>query len=242
MATTTSIKVILTKVGTAYSATQQYRLHDYIVLDDCTMYVCKRVDPTTMTCVGHDLTDSLYWDKCIDLSDAVAKATAATEAATTATANATAATEKANTATANANTATTEAKTATTNATTATDKANTAAEKTNTAISEATTAADKATTAADACNTATADSKQQVAIAKAYNEHPPKIGEGGNWWTWDGTQYVDTGLTSVGGTMYPTFYHSGNKLYIRDTTDTLAQHVKRQGNKVVFSVLEYKQA
>ena len=242
MATTTSIKVILTKAGTAYSATQQYRLHDYIVIDDCTMYVCKRVDPTTMTCVGHDLTDSLYWDKCIDFSDAVAKATAATEAANTATANAEAATEKANTATANADTATAKANTATTNANTATEKANTAAEKTNTAISDANTATSNANKAADACNTATADSKQQVTIAKAYNEHPPKIGDNGNWWTWDGTQYVDTGLTSVGGTMYPTFYHSGNKLYIQDTTDTLAQHVKRQGNKVVFSVLEYKQA
>ena len=109
-------------------------------------------------------------------------------------------------------------------------------------INNANTATTNANTAADACNTATADSKQQVTIAKAYNEHPPKIGDNGNWWTWDGTQYVDTGLTSVGGTMYPTFYHSGNKLYIQDTTDTLAQHVKRQGNKVVFSVLEYKQA
>lgn len=112
MSTTTSIKVILTKVGTAYSATQQYRLHDYIVIDDCTMYVCKRVDPTTMTCVGHDLTDSLYWDKCIDLSEAEAKATAAATAANEAASKAVTATTNANTATANANTAAANADTA----------------------------------------------------------------------------------------------------------------------------------
>ncbi len=91
MATTTSIKVILTKAGTEYSATQQYRLLDYIVVDDTTMYVCRRVDPTTMTCVGHPLTDSDYWDKCVDLSEAQAKAVQAAQNAQTAadTANAT---------------------------------------------------------------------------------------------------------------------------------------------------------
>lgn len=75
------IKVVLTKVGTAYDNEKAYKLHDYILIDDVTMYVCKRVDATTMTCVGHDLSDTAYWDKCIDMKDALTKVNEATEKA-----------------------------------------------------------------------------------------------------------------------------------------------------------------
>lgn len=75
------IKVVLTKVGTAYDSEKAYRLHDYILIDDVTMYVCKRVDASTMTCVGHDLSDVDYWDKCIDMKDALTKVNEATEKA-----------------------------------------------------------------------------------------------------------------------------------------------------------------
>ena len=100
-----NLKVILTKVGTAYEPTKEYHLHDYIVIDNVTLYTCKRVDKTTMTCVGHPLTDTDYWDKSVDLSEALAKATKATNDAITATQEAAKATTKANTA---ANAAATE--------------------------------------------------------------------------------------------------------------------------------------
>lgn len=71
---TKKIKIVLTKVGTAYEPTKEYHLHDYIVIDNVTLYTCKRVDKDTMTCVGHPLSDTDYWDKSIDLSEALAKA------------------------------------------------------------------------------------------------------------------------------------------------------------------------
>lgn len=162
----TSIKVILTKVGTAYSATTEYRLHDYITVDDCTLYVCKRVDPETMTCVGHDLSDTQYWDKCLDLSDAVSKANAATTATKTAISNAATATANANTATANADTATAKANTAASNADTATSKANTATTNANTATTKATTAATNADAATAKATTAATNADNATAAAK----------------------------------------------------------------------------
>ena len=81
MSTTKKIKIVLTKAGTAYDETKEYRLHDYIIIDNSVMYICRRVDATTMVCVGHPLTDEEWWDKSIDLSEAETKAeTAATEA------------------------------------------------------------------------------------------------------------------------------------------------------------------
>ena len=71
MSTTKKIKIVLTKAGTAYDETKEYRLHDYIILDNSVMYICRRVDATTMVCVGHPLTDEEWWDKSIDLSTAV---------------------------------------------------------------------------------------------------------------------------------------------------------------------------
>ena len=65
----TRIKVIPTKVGTAYESSKEYKLLDYIVVDDVTVYICKKVDKTTMTSVGHPLTDTDYWDKFIDMEE-----------------------------------------------------------------------------------------------------------------------------------------------------------------------------
>ena len=60
---------VLTKAGTAYDETKEYHLHDYIIIDNSVMYICRRVDATTMVCVGHPLTDEQWWDKSIDLSN-----------------------------------------------------------------------------------------------------------------------------------------------------------------------------
>lgn len=128
--TTKRVKVVLTKVGTAYDATKAYRLHDYILVDDATMYVCIRVDKETMTCVGHPLTETAYWNKSVDLSVVREKANAAA-------ANANTATSEANTATSNAKKATDAANVATTNANAATDKANTATDNANAATAKA---------------------------------------------------------------------------------------------------------
>lgn len=134
MGTIKKIKIVLTKVGTVYDNTKAYNLHDYIVVDGVTIYTCKRVDKDTMTCVGHPLTDTDYWDKSVDISDALAKATkatidanTATQAANTATVNAVEATTNANSATAKAEAAAASADTATTNANIATTRTNNAA-------------------------------------------------------------------------------------------------------------------
>lgn len=125
------LKAIFTKVGTAYDATKAYRLLDYIVLNDVTVYVCKKVDKTTMTCVGHPLTDTNYWDKFIDMAEFKAAAEKATTAATTAAKSATDAATAANTAKTNADAATKKATDAAGAATTATTNANTATQKAN---------------------------------------------------------------------------------------------------------------
>lgn len=134
---TKKIKIVLTKVGTAYEPTKEYHLHDYIVIDNVTLYTCKRVDKDTMTCVGHPLTDTDFWDKSVDLSDALAKATQATTDATTAAQEAAKATTSANTAANAAATATKKATDATTNAETATTNANNATTRANTAAAGA---------------------------------------------------------------------------------------------------------
>lgn len=143
--TETRVKVVFTKAGEAYSATQAYRLHDYIVLDGVTIYACKKVDPATMTCVGHPLTDTAYWDKFLDMAELKASlegaADAAVKKAETATSNADVATKKATDAASAANTAKT-------NADKATEAANTAASAANTAKTNADTATGKANAAA----------------------------------------------------------------------------------------------
>ena len=129
--TQTRVKVIFTKVGTAYDATKTYRLLDYIVLNDVTVYVCKKVDKTTMTCVGHPLTDTDYWDKFIDMAEFKAAAEQATTAATTAAKSANDAATAANTAKTNADAATKKATDAAASAATATTNANTATQNAN---------------------------------------------------------------------------------------------------------------
>lgn len=133
------LKAIFTKVGTAYDATKAYRLLDYIVLNDVTVYVCKKVDKTTMTCVGHPLTDTNYWDKFIDMAEFKAAAEQATTAANAAAKSANDAATAANTAKANADAATKKATDAAGAATTATTNANTATQK----ATDAATAAEK---------------------------------------------------------------------------------------------------
>ena len=79
MSTTKKIKIVLTKAGTAYDETKEYHLHDYIIIDNSVMYICRRVDATTMVCVGHPLTDEQWWDKSIDLSGVEGDVTKAVE-------------------------------------------------------------------------------------------------------------------------------------------------------------------
>lgn len=137
--TQTRVKVIFTKVGTAYDATKAYRLHDYIVLNGVTVYACKKVDKTTMTCVGRPLTDTDYWDKFIDMEEFKDAAEQATTAANAAAKSANDAATAANTAKANADAATKKATDAAGAATTATTNANTATQKAN----DAATASEK---------------------------------------------------------------------------------------------------
>ena len=63
-----SIKVVLRKVGTSWSADTEYKLLDYIVVDGLTMYVCRKVDESTNVNKGHALTETEWWDVCTDLS------------------------------------------------------------------------------------------------------------------------------------------------------------------------------
>ncbi len=37
-----------------------------------------------------------------------------------------------------------------------------------------------------------------AALAGSYTSHPPVVGENGNWWTWNGVQYADSGKPSRG--------------------------------------------
>lgn len=235
---TKQIKIVLTKVGTAYEPTKEYHLHDYIVIDNVTIYTCKRVDKETMVCVGHPLTETDYWDKSIDLSEALANVTDATTAATTAAEKATEATSAAVTATTNANTATNKTNSAIKKAETATTDAIEATKNTNIATTNVTEAITKATTAAEEANAATVESKKQVVIAEEMNTHPQKQGENGNWWRWDSEQqaYVDTGIIARGGLLYPTFKHVGNKLYMVDYGSNTSSRVVKKGNKLIFKL------
>lgn len=135
--TETRVKVIWTKAGEAYSATKAYKLHDYIVLNGVTVYACKKVDAATMTCVGHPLTDTAYWDKFLDMSELKAASEKATSAANAAAKSATDAASAANTAKANADKATTAANAAASAANTAKENADTATGKANTAAAGA---------------------------------------------------------------------------------------------------------
>lgn len=167
MSTIKSIKVILTKAGTEYDATKEYKLHDYIVVGGSVMYICKRVDADTMVCKGHGLDETDYWDKSVDLSGWVSEAESATTAAKSATEAAKTATANTKTATSNAESATSAAKTATSNAEAATTAAKTATTNADTATANAktaTTAAETATAAIDTKVATAVDTKFESLI------------------------------------------------------------------------------
>lgn len=74
------IKVVLTPAGSSWSAEREYERLDYIS-NGKEVWVSVKVDAATGKNVGHPLTDTVWWNKCIDLSEAESLAAAATEAA-----------------------------------------------------------------------------------------------------------------------------------------------------------------
>lgn len=89
-------------------------------------------------------------------------------------------------------------------------------------------------------NTSTAieSSKTQTDLAKELNEHPPKMGDNGNWWQWNlqTHAYEDSGIIARGGAMYPTFRQSRNKLLMIDYGSNVSEHVVKRRNKLVIKV------
>ena len=84
------IKVVLTPAGSEWSAEREYERLDYIS-NGKEVWVSVKVDAATGKNVGHPLTDTAWWNKCIDLSEAenlAAAATAAANAAATTASNA----------------------------------------------------------------------------------------------------------------------------------------------------------
>ena len=139
------IKVLLTPAGSEWVADKEYKRLDYIS-DGKAVWVCIKVDAVTGVNVGHALTDTAWWNKCIDLSEAeslAGEATAAANAAATAANNAAQAAEDAKT----------EAEAAVSEANKATEAANTA----TSAAQVATSAANDATAAAEKVNAVLGD-------------------------------------------------------------------------------------
>lgn len=139
------IKVLLTPAGSEWVADKEYKRLDYIS-NGKAVWVSVKVDAATGKNVGHPLTDTAWWNKCIDLSEAESLAAAATVAANAAatTANkaaqaamdakraAEAAASEANMATKAANAATSAAQVATA----AANDATAAAEKVNAVLGD----------------------------------------------------------------------------------------------------------
>lgn len=73
------VKVVLTKAGDTWDVEKTYRLLDYVTLPDGRIYVSKQEGNK-----GHELTDSAWWDKTVDLKAYVDAMTAATVAANSA--------------------------------------------------------------------------------------------------------------------------------------------------------------
>lgn len=86
--------------------------------------------------------------------------------------------------------------------------------------------------------TALTESEKQTNLAQELNDHPPKMGENGNWWQWDLSKhdYVDTGVIARGGAMYPAFRQRRNKLLMIDYGSHVAEHVVKRRNKLVIKV------
>ena len=139
------IKVVLTPAGSEWSAEREYERLDYIS-NGKEVWVSIKIDAATGKNVGHPLTDTVWWNKCIDLSEAESLATAATAAAN-------AAATTANNAAQAAMNAKTEAEAAVSEANKATKAANTAAS----AAQVATSAANDATAAAEKVNAVLGD-------------------------------------------------------------------------------------
>lgn len=85
---------------------------------------------------------------------------------------------------------------------------------------------------------AISNSKTQTDLAKELNDHPPKMGENGNWWQWNLSkhEYVDTGVIARGGAMYPSFRQHRNKLLMIDYGSHVAEHVVKRRNKLIIKV------
>jgi len=92
--------------------------------------------------------------------------------------------------------------------------------------------------ATDDTLTALTESETQTNLAKELNDHPPKMGDNGNWWQWDLSRhaYVDTGVIARGGAMYPSFRQRRNKLLMIDYGSHVAEHVVKRRNKLVIKV------
>lgn len=90
----------------------------------------------------------------------------------------------------------------------------------------------------DKTATAIANSKAQTDLAKELNDHPPKMGDNGNWHQWDFSShaYVDTGIIARGGAMYPAFKQHRNKLLMIDYSSHVAEHVVKRRNKLIIKV------
>lgn len=69
-------------------------------------------------------------------------------------------------------------------------------------------AAKTANAAATKANASAKEADKQAGRAKDQADHPPMMGENGNWWKWDevAQEYVDTKVLAKGGILYPTFY------------------------------------
>lgn len=134
------IKVLLTPAGSEWVADKEYKRLDYIS-DGKSVWVCVKVDAVSGVNVGHPLTETAWWNKCIDLSEAESLAAAATAAASA-------------------------AATAANNAAQAAMDAKTAAEA---AVSEANKATEAANTATSAAQAATAGANNATAAAEKVN-------------------------------------------------------------------------
>ena len=134
----TRVKIIPTKVGTVWEAARKYKLLDYLVIDGATMYLSKKVDDSGVN-LGHSLTNTDWWEKCIDLADVVEKAKKAVDDCEQAGVGANDAATLANAAAQNAKTQATKAASAGDAAMKATKLANDAAQAANTATEGANT-------------------------------------------------------------------------------------------------------
>ena len=139
------IKVLLTPAGSEWVADKEYKRLDYIS-DGKAGWVCIKVDAVSGVNVGHALTETAWWNKCIDLSEAENLAAAATAAANAAATTANKAAQVAM-----------DAKTAVEAAVSEANKATGAANTATSAANAATTAANDATADAEKVNAVLGD-------------------------------------------------------------------------------------